>query len=88
MEYLALKNGSDVRGVATEGVEGQPVTLTEEAVENIAKAFCVWLVSHTGKTRVRVAVGHDSRISCPALCQAAVKVRLVTSKLPFFLLPV
>ena len=73
MEYLALKNGSDVRGVATEGVEGQPVTLTEEAVENIAKAFCVWLVSHTGKTRVRVAVGHDSRISSPALCQAAVK---------------
>ena len=72
-EYLALKNGSDVRGVATEGVEGQPVTLTEEAVENIAKAFCVWLISKTGKTKVCVAVGHDPRVSSPALCEAAVK---------------
>ncbi len=70
-DYLALKNGSDVRGVATEGME--PVNLTEEHVENIAKAFCVWLVSHTGKTRVCVAVGYDSRISSPALCQAAVR---------------
>ncbi len=70
-EYLALKNGSDVRGIATEGAE--PVNLTEEAVEAIAKAFCVWLVSHTGKTRVCVAIGHDSRISSPALCEAAVR---------------
>ena len=37
--YLQLKNGSDVRGVACEGIAGQPVTLTEEAAENIAKAF-------------------------------------------------
>lgn len=70
-EYLALKNGSDVRGVATEGSE--PINLTEEAVEQIAKAFCVWLISHTGKTEVCVAVGYDSRLSSPALCQAAVK---------------
>ena len=72
-EYLALKNGSDVRGIATEGIEGQPVNLTEEAVENIAKAFCVWLISHTGKTKVCVAIGYDSRISSPALCEAAVR---------------
>ena len=72
-EYLALKNGTDVRGVALEGVEGQPVNLTEEAVENIAKAFCVWLISHTGKTTVSVAIGYDSRISSPALCEAAVR---------------
>ncbi len=70
-EYLTLKNGSDVRGVATEGME--PVNLTEEAVEAIAKAFCVWLISHTGKTRVRVAIGYDSRISSPVLCEAAAR---------------
>ena len=70
-DYFALKNGSDVRGVATEGMEA--VNLTEEAVENIAKAFCVWLISHTGKTKVRVAIGYDSRISSPALCEAAVR---------------
>ncbi len=72
-DYLSLRNGTDVRGVATAGVKDQPVTLTEEGVETIAKAFCVWLVSHTGKTTVRVAVGHDSRISSPALCAAAAK---------------
>ena len=72
-EYLQLRNGTDVRGVATEGVQGEPVTLTVEAVENIAKAFCVWLISRTGKTTVNVAVGHDSRISATALCEAVVK---------------
>lgn len=47
-DYLHLKNGTDVRGVACEGVEGESITLTEEAVANIAKAFCVWLISRTG----------------------------------------
>ena len=71
-EYLQLKNGSDVRGIACEGIEGEHVNLTAEAVENIAKAFCVWLISHTGKTAVTVAIGYDSRITSPALCDAAV----------------
>lgn len=71
-DYLNLRNGTDVRGIASPIVEGEDVTLTEEAVENIAKAFCVWLVSRTGKTKVNVAVGHDSRISAEALCNAVV----------------
>lgn len=36
---LKLQNGSDVRGVAVGGVEGQPVTLTGEAANRIAAAF-------------------------------------------------
>ncbi len=72
-DYLNLKNGSDVRGVASEGVQGEEVTLTAEAAKNIAGAFCVWLVSHTGKTTVTIAVGYDSRISSPALCEAVVE---------------
>ncbi len=71
-EYMRLKNGTDVRGVASEGVADEPVTLTEEAVTNIAKAFCLWLIARTGKKSVTVAVGYDSRISAPALCAAAV----------------
>lgn len=71
--YLALRNGSDVRGVASEGIAEEKVNLTEERVENIAKAFCVWLCQKTGKEKVCVAVGHDSRISAPALCAATVK---------------
>lgn len=72
-DYLNLKNGTDVRGVALNGVEGEALTLTADAVENIAKAFCVWLISRTGKTRVRVAIGYDSRLTSPRLCRAAVR---------------
>ena len=72
-DYLKLRNGSDVRGVACTGIVGEPVNLTTEAVEKIAKAFCVWLISRTGKTQVTVAIGYDSRITSPALCKAAVQ---------------
>jgi phosphomannomutase len=72
-QYLNLRNGTDVRGVACEGIVGESVTLTAEAAETIAKAFCVWLITHTGKTQVTVAVGYDSRITSPTLCEAVVK---------------
>ncbi len=72
-EYLKLRNGTDVRGVACEGVEGESVTLTAEAATNIAKAFCVWLISSTGKTTLTVSVGYDSRITSQALCDAVVE---------------
>ncbi len=77
-DYLKLRNGTDIRGVAVEGVENEPVTLTEEVASNIAKAFCVWLISSTGKTKLTVAVGYDSRISSPTLCNAAVEGILST----------
>ena len=77
-DYLKLRNGSDVRGVACEGVPGESVTLTTEAAECIAKAFCVWLLSHTGQTRLTIAVGYDSRITSPALCEAVVNGILST----------
>jgi phosphomannomutase len=62
-ELLNLKSGSDVRGVAVEGVKGQPVTLTDEAVTLICKAFVVWLTAKTGKSHLKIAIGNDSRIS-------------------------
>ena len=77
-DYLHLKNGTDVRGVACEGIEGEDITLTEEAVANIAKAFCVWLISRTGKTQVTVAVGYDSRITSPSICQTVVNAIIST----------
>ena len=42
-DYLKLKNGTDVRGIAAEGVAGEEVNLTPEAAERIAEAFCAWL---------------------------------------------
>lgn len=66
---MKLQNGSDVRGVAVEGVEGQPVNLTGEAVNKIAGSFVRWLAAKIGKKpeELKIGVGHDSRISAPAL---------------------
>ncbi len=67
MDYKKLQNGSDIRGVALEGIEGQNVNLTEEVTRNIARGFALWLIKKTGKTDLRVAVGRDSRLSGPQL---------------------
>ena len=72
-EYLHLRNGTDVRGVAVDGVAGEPITLTPAAAQNIVAAFCKWLSEKTGKQKLLIAVGHDSRISAPILCDGAVK---------------
>lgn len=69
MDYKKLQNGSDIRGVALEGIEGQHINLTEQACRNIGRGFAVWLKNKTGKNSdLRVAVGRDSRLSGEALC--------------------
>ncbi|MCD6581831.1 MAG: hypothetical protein J7K90_08535 [Desulfuromusa sp.] len=64
-KWLKLQNGSDVRGVAIEGVKGQPVTLHDPIVRSIGFAFAQWLSERLGKptNQLRISVGHDSRIS-------------------------
>ncbi|TCS79941.1 phosphomannomutase [Pectinatus cerevisiiphilus] len=75
---LSLQNGSDVRGTALEGVKGEPVTLTEEYVNRIAGAFVKWLANKLGKkvTELKIAVGHDSRISANTLKAQVLKAVL------------
>ncbi len=69
MDYSKLQNGSDIRGVALEGVEGQHINLTEQACRDIGRGFAFWLMKKTGKTSdIRVAVGRDSRLSGETLC--------------------
>ncbi len=60
-----LQNGSDVRGVAIEGVPGESVNLTPEAVEKIGYAFTIWLSETLNKDikSLKIGVGHDSRLS-------------------------
>ena len=57
-----LQNGTDIRGVAYPNDEKE-VTLTKVEVEKIARAFHVWLKEKTGKEKIVVAVGNDSRIT-------------------------
>ena len=49
MDYKKLQNGSDIRGVALEGIEGQHINLTEQACRDIGRGFALWLVNKTGK---------------------------------------
>ncbi len=68
MDYKKLQNGSDIRGVALEGIEGQHVNLTEDVCKDIGRGFAVWLKNKAGKENLRVAVGRDSRLSGENLC--------------------
>ncbi len=63
--YKQFKSGTDIRGVASEGVEGEPLNLTNEAVKNMAGGFALWLCGKTGKKapELTVSIGRDSRIS-------------------------
>ena len=70
MNYAKLQNGSDVRGVALAGVEGESVTLDDGAVRAIAGGFVRFLHQKLGKTALRVSVGRDSRLSGEAISAA------------------
>lgn len=74
-ELLKLKNGSDVRGIACEGVEGEHITLTEEAAYLIGRGFIIWLLKKRNLTpdQCVVGVGTDSRITGPALKEQVIK---------------
>ena len=71
-EFAKLQNGSDIRGVALPLAAQEPVNLTEEAVEQIARAFAAWLAERTGRpaAELTIAVGRDSRLSGPSLQRA------------------
>ena len=64
-KWLTLQNGSDVRGVAVAGVEGQPISLHNPIVRSIGYAFAQWLSERLEKpiSQLKVSVGNDSRIS-------------------------
>jgi phosphomannomutase len=69
MDCKKLQNGSDIRGVALEGIAGLPITLTEQVCRDIGRGFALWLSQKTGKTEdLRVAVGRNSRLSGETLC--------------------
>ena len=71
-DMMKLQNGSDVRGVAVAGEAGEPVTLFPEAANRIAAGFAVFLAKKLGKETktLRIAVGHDSRISAGIMKKA------------------
>ena len=73
MNWKKLQNGSDIRGVALEGVIGEEVNLTPEVAQVLGKSFVQWLLNFTSQTNVSIAVGTDSRISGTALKKALIE---------------
>ena len=74
-DLMKLQNGSDVRGIAVEGVADEHVNLTCEACNKIGQGFIKWLSEKTGKSAndLKIGVGRDSRVSGPALEEAVIK---------------
>jgi phosphomannomutase len=70
MNWKKLQNGSDIRGVALEGVAGEEVNLTPEVATILGKAFVQWLRNKTSQASVSVSVGTDSRLSGTVLKNA------------------
>ena len=70
--YKGFKSGTDIRGVALEGVKGQEINLTDEVVTAMANGFVLWLSGKTGKkpSDLKVSIGRDSRISGPRIVKA------------------
>ncbi|MBQ3837036.1 MAG: phosphomannomutase/phosphoglucomutase [Treponema sp.] len=79
-QMLKLQNGSDIRGVALEGVEGENVNLTPSIANRIGQAFAQWLSAKTKKSmdQLKVGIGMDSRISGQNL-MIAVSAGLITN---------
>lgn len=74
MDYLSLKSGTDVRGVASD-IFGGNVNLTDEAVSDITYAFVCWLTDKLEKPaeELAVSVGHDSRISADRISSKVIE---------------
>ena len=74
--YQVLKSGTDIRGIAAEGVPGQEIQLTDEVARNIGYGFACWLedrITPAHGAAYTVAVGHDSRISADRLTKAIIE---------------
>ena len=69
--FKQYKSGTDIRGVAVEGVEGQNVNLTDDVIEKMADGFVLWLAKKVGKAsdELKISVGRDSRISGPHIME-------------------
>jgi phosphomannomutase len=73
--WSKLQNGTDIRGVALEGIPGEKINLTEEVVEKIGYSFSVWVSKKLSKkpSDLKFAVGNDSRLSADSLKKALIK---------------
>lgn len=71
IEWHKLQNGSDIRGIALEGIKNEEVNLTPIIAQRIGECFAGWLrEKYKENIKIRVSVGMDSRLSGPSLLKA------------------
>ena len=58
-----LQNGTDVRGIAMNGIIGEKPNFDPNMASKIAYTFATWLKEKTGKETLTISVGHDSRLT-------------------------
>ncbi len=75
INWEKLRNGTDIRGVALEGIEGEKVNLTEDGAKILGASFVTWLSGKKNKNinKLKVSVGTDSRISATKLKRAVIE---------------
>ena len=64
IELKKLQNGSDIRGIALKGIEGEEPNLTEKEARLLTKGYLRFLLETTGKNtdEISVAIGRDPRL--------------------------
>ena len=74
LDYHKLQNGSDIRGIAMEGVEGETKNLGKEETFRLTRGFVMWLSDKLRKEadELVISVGTDSRLTADYLRQATV----------------
>lgn len=72
MDYSGFKSGSDIRGYAL-GDESNPLYMNDEMIFRSTYAFVSFLKKKTGKEKLTVSVGHDSRLSAERIKAAVIK---------------
>ena len=74
-KYKIFMSGTDIRGIASEGVEGEPVNLTDEIVAQMADGFILWVSEKLQKpsNELTVSVGRDCRISGERIANTVIK---------------
>jgi len=75
IDWKKLQNGSDIRGVAIEGIAAEKVNLTPEIIKILGKSFAQWLSENIDKplSELTIAIGRDSRLSGEQLAIATIE---------------
>ena len=76
MDFKQFKSGTDIRGIAAEGVENEHINLTDDVICAMTHGFLVWFCEKYKKSAkdLTVSVGHDSRISADRIKNAVISV--------------